>query len=122
MRRLFALVGAVLAAACLPLAAHAQTYPTQTVRIVVPAPAGSTTDILARIVADQLAKKWGSATIIDNIGGGAMNIGARTVARAASPAPLDWAVSTIRFVEAVTSVRASWRQFQRRHSTWPSSA
>ena len=83
MRRLFALVGAVLAAACLPLAAHAQTYPTQTVRIVVPAPAGSTTDILARIVADQLAKKWGSATIIDNIGGGAMNIGARTVARAA---------------------------------------
>ena len=58
-------------------------FPTQTVRMVVPAPAGSTTDLLARVVSDQLARKWGMPVVIDNIGGGAMNIGARTVARAA---------------------------------------
>jgi tripartite-type tricarboxylate transporter receptor subunit TctC len=58
-------------------------YPSRTVKIVVPAVPGSTTDILARLVADQLAQKWGKPTIVENIPGGAMNIGASAVARAA---------------------------------------
>jgi tripartite-type tricarboxylate transporter receptor subunit TctC len=60
-----------------------EPYPSRTVKIVVPANAGSTTDTLARIVADQLSQKWGKATIVENIPGGAMNIGALSVARAA---------------------------------------
>ena len=52
-------------------------------KIVIPAAAGSTTDTLARIVADQLGQKWGKPTIVENIPGGAMNIGASYVARAA---------------------------------------
>jgi tripartite-type tricarboxylate transporter receptor subunit TctC len=60
-----------------------EPYPSRTVKIVVPAFAGSTTDTLARIVADQLSQKWGRATIVENIPGGAMNIGALSVARAA---------------------------------------
>ena len=40
-----------------------EPYPARTVKIVVPAVAGSTTDTLARIVADQLSQKWGKATI-----------------------------------------------------------
>ena len=60
-----------------------EPYPSRTVKIVVPAFAGSTTDALARIVADQLTQKWGKATIVENIPGGAMNIGALSVARAA---------------------------------------
>src|ERR1700674_1218950 len=56
-------------------------YPSRTVRIVVPAAAGSTTDILARILADQLGKKWGKAAVVENIAGGGLNIGAATVAR-----------------------------------------
>jgi tripartite-type tricarboxylate transporter receptor subunit TctC len=60
-----------------------ESYPSRTVKIVVPAFAGSTTDTLARIVADQLNQKWGKATIVENIPGGAMNIGALSVARAA---------------------------------------
>src|SRR6516165_765087 len=60
-----------------------EPYPSRTVKIVVPAVAGSTTDTLARIVADQLSQKWGKATIVENIPGGAMNIGALNVARAA---------------------------------------
>jgi tripartite-type tricarboxylate transporter receptor subunit TctC len=58
-------------------------YPARTVKIVIPAAPGSTTDTLARIVADQLGQKWGRPTIIENIPGGAMNIGASYVARSA---------------------------------------
>ena len=60
-----------------------EPYPSRTVKIVVPAAAGSTTDTLARIVADQLSQKWGKAAIVENVPGGAMNIGAGNVARAA---------------------------------------
>jgi tripartite-type tricarboxylate transporter receptor subunit TctC len=74
-------------------------FPTQTVKFVVPSPAGSTTDLLARTLAEQLSKKWDRGTVIENIGGGAMNIGARAVARAtpdghtllvAPPSPLSF--------------------------------
>ncbi len=57
-------------------------YPSRLVRLVVPALAGSTTDILARIVADQLAQKWGKPVIVENIAGGGMNVGGEHVARA----------------------------------------
>jgi tripartite-type tricarboxylate transporter receptor subunit TctC len=60
-----------------------EPYPSRTVKIVVPAAPGSTTDTLARIVADQLSQKWGKPAIVENIPGGAMNIGAGSAARAA---------------------------------------
>jgi tripartite-type tricarboxylate transporter receptor subunit TctC len=85
------------------LAAHAgaaqEPYPSRTVKIVIPSAPGSTTDTLARLVADQLGHKWGKATIVENIAGGAMNIGAASVARSAPdgytlfvapPAPLSF--------------------------------
>jgi tripartite-type tricarboxylate transporter receptor subunit TctC len=74
-------------------------YPARTVRIVVPSAPGSTTDTLARIVADRLARKWGKSVIVENVAGGAMNAGAANVARAAPdgltlmvapPAPLTF--------------------------------
>ena len=58
-------------------------YPSQVVKIVVPAAAGSTTDTLARLVADQLSRKWGKPAVVENVAGGGMNIGAAQVARAA---------------------------------------
>jgi tripartite-type tricarboxylate transporter receptor subunit TctC len=80
---LIALV-AVASAALWPAPGWAQEpYPSRTVKIVVPAAPGSTTDTLARLVADQLSQKWGKAAIVENIPGGAMNIGAGNVARAA---------------------------------------
>jgi tripartite-type tricarboxylate transporter receptor subunit TctC len=57
-----------------------ENYPTQPVRIIIPFPAGSTTDTLTRIVADQLSRKWGKAAVVENVPG--MNIGAERVARA----------------------------------------
>jgi tripartite-type tricarboxylate transporter receptor subunit TctC len=75
---------AVASAALWPAPGLAQEpYPSRTVKIVVPAAPGSTTDTLARLVADQLSQKWGKAAIVENIPGGAMNIGAGNVARAA---------------------------------------
>jgi tripartite-type tricarboxylate transporter receptor subunit TctC len=58
-------------------------YPSRVVRIVVPYPAGGGTDTLARLLADQLGRKWGQSVIVENVGGAAGNIGAAEVARAA---------------------------------------
>lgn len=59
-----------------------QAYPTHVVKIVLPVLPGSTTDILARLVAQQLSQKWGKPVIVDNMPGAAMNIGAEFVAHA----------------------------------------
>jgi tripartite-type tricarboxylate transporter receptor subunit TctC len=62
----------------------AQNFPSRPVRIVVPFPPGSGTDLLARILAEQLTRKWGSAVIVENLSGAASgNLGAAEVARAA---------------------------------------
>ena len=79
----FALVLAA-GSAFLPGSGRAQEqYPLRSVKIVIPAAPGSTTDTLARIVAEHLGQTWGKPTIVENIPGGAMNIGAAAVARAA---------------------------------------
>src|SRR4051794_32243418 len=80
-------LGTVFAALSIVLpgdASHAQApFPSKTVRIVVPYPAGGGTDALGRIIADQLSRKWGQSVIVENVGGAAGNIGANDVFRAA---------------------------------------
>src|SRR5258707_13957867 len=86
MSGLAGVIGCAVAASSMlwSLPSQAQEpYPSRTVKIVVPAVPGSTTDTLARMVADQLSQKWGKPTIVENIPGGAMNIGSGNVARAA---------------------------------------
>jgi len=63
-------------------AAQAQDYPARTVKIVVPFPAGGTADVMPRIIADWLSRKWGQSVIIENKTGAAGNIGAEVVANA----------------------------------------
>src|SRR6478736_1531504 len=66
----------------LPAASHiarAQTYPTRPVRIVVSLPVGSTPDIVARIIAEQLTRMWGQQVIVENRPGGGGVIGAQAV-------------------------------------------
>ena len=57
----------------------AQNFPTQRVTIVVPFGAGSVTDIMARILADEASKRWGQQVIVENRPGLA---GTQAVARA----------------------------------------
>src|SRR5262249_53090955 len=66
--RALRLAGAALVAGprAVCAAVSADTYPTQTVRIVVPFSAGSVTDIMARIVADEMTRKWGQQVIVEN--------------------------------------------------------
>ena len=81
-RALAALAGGLLGTIVGSARGMAQdAYPTRRVTIVVPSPAGSTTDSLARLVADQLQRKWGSTVIVENNGRG-LNFGAEQVARA----------------------------------------
>jgi tripartite-type tricarboxylate transporter receptor subunit TctC len=79
-----ALAAALSVAALLALCwqAAAQEYPTRPVKIVVPFPAGGTADVMPRIVADWLSRKWGQPVIIENKAGAAGNIGAESVALA----------------------------------------
>ena len=72
----------LLLAAALP--ASSQTWPPKTVRIIVPFGAGSTPDIVARVVADGLSRKYpGSAFVVENKPGASGNIGTDAVAKAA---------------------------------------
>jgi tripartite-type tricarboxylate transporter receptor subunit TctC len=60
----------------------ATLYPTHVVKIVLPVLPGSTTDILARLVADELSRKWDKPVIVENMPGAAMNLGSEYVAHA----------------------------------------
>jgi tripartite-type tricarboxylate transporter receptor subunit TctC len=67
---------AFAAMVALPTAGLAQDYPTRTVKIIVPFPPGGTADVMPRIVADWLSKKWGQAVIVENRAGAGGNVGA----------------------------------------------
>jgi len=71
---------AVLAALAIAGVAHAQ-YPSKPVRIVVPYPAGGTSDILARTIGQKLQELWGQPVVIDNKPGATGNVGAEIVAK-----------------------------------------
>jgi len=79
-----ALAGALscLAATAAPAASPADTYPSRIVKMIVPFPAGGTTDIFARHIGDRLAKAFGHNFVIDNRGGAGGNIGSDAVAKA----------------------------------------
>ena len=66
----------------LPAVAHAQTYPSRPVTVVVPFPAGGPSDIVARILAEHMAKTLGQPMVIENVGGAGGTLGSARVAAA----------------------------------------
>jgi tripartite-type tricarboxylate transporter receptor subunit TctC len=74
-------------AACLGCAsagiAQAQTYPTRPITMIVPIAAGSVSDLVARVVADRMAKSIGQPMIVENVSGADGSIGVGRAARAA---------------------------------------
>jgi tripartite-type tricarboxylate transporter receptor subunit TctC len=80
-RRHFAALG--LAALAAPAEAEAQAnYPDKPITMVVPAPPGGGTDLVARLYSDLLGQELGQQVIVDNKGGGNGNVGTAIVARA----------------------------------------
>lgn len=63
-------------------AAHAETYPNRPVTVIVPFAAGGPSDVTARIIADQLAKRLGQQFVIENVNGAGGTLGAIRAARA----------------------------------------
>jgi tripartite-type tricarboxylate transporter receptor subunit TctC len=62
--------------------ASADSFPSSTVKIIVPNPAGGTADALPRIIGDALSSVWKQAVVIENRPGAAGNVGAESFSRA----------------------------------------
>jgi tripartite-type tricarboxylate transporter receptor subunit TctC len=80
MRRL--LIAVAFLASCGSIS-MAQVYPSRPVTMVVPFPAGGSTDTIGRIMADGMRGPLGQSVIIENVGGASGNLGVGRVARAA---------------------------------------
>jgi tripartite-type tricarboxylate transporter receptor subunit TctC len=80
LKRVFTTLTLALA---LPLSAFAQAYPSKPIKMIVPFPAGGTTDVVARIIAQKMTESMGQPVTVDNKGGAGGNIGADLMAKSA---------------------------------------
>jgi tripartite-type tricarboxylate transporter receptor subunit TctC len=81
LTRRAALAGAT-AALTLSSKARAQGYPgTQTIKVIVPYPAGGATDVVGRLMAERLTAKWGTTVVVENVPGAGANVGMDRVAK-----------------------------------------
>src|SRR5262245_47143185 len=79
-RRMFLHLAAGAAAA--PAIARAQDYPGRAIKIIAPVAPGTVADLVPRLIAEQLAARWGTPIVVENRPGGATNIGTEAAARA----------------------------------------
>ena len=81
-RRFLHLAAGAAALPALSPMARAQTYPSRPITVVVPFPAGGSTDAVGRIVAERMRLSLGQPVVIENVGGAGGSIGVGRVARA----------------------------------------
>jgi tripartite-type tricarboxylate transporter receptor subunit TctC len=80
LKRLLLVMAVVTLAGVAP--ALAETYPSRTVTVIVPFPAGGPADITGRVIADQLSRRFHQQFIVENVNGAGGTIGATRAARA----------------------------------------
>src|SRR3954465_2997924 len=78
------MVTLTIVGALFSMLAHAQSYPTKPIRIVIPFPPGNTTDIMTRLIAPKMGERLGQAVIVENKPGASGMLGLEQVAK--SPA------------------------------------
>jgi len=78
-----ALWAAAAVLACVSACASAQVWPSKPIRVIVPFPAGGTSDILTRMVGQKMTEAWGQQVIADNKPGANGNIGVEALTRSA---------------------------------------
>jgi len=66
---------AAIATCAVAATAWAQSYPTRTIKLIVPFSAGGSTDIIARLTAEQMRKELGQTVVVENVGGAAGALG-----------------------------------------------
>jgi tripartite-type tricarboxylate transporter receptor subunit TctC len=81
-RRFLHLAASAAALPALPCIAHADTYPSRPVQMIVGFPAGSAPDIIARLAAQWLSEKLGQNFLVENRPGAGSNIGTELVVKA----------------------------------------
>ena len=81
-RRVLAGAAGLSAAAILPRSSLADWKPTENVRIIVPAAAGGSTDVMGRLLAAHLQTAWGQSAVVENRSGGGGTIGTAEAVRA----------------------------------------
>ena len=82
LAHLMALFGLTVSAVLGSASAQAQAYPSKPIKMIVPFPAGGTTDIVARLVAQRMSESMGQPVVVENKGGAGGAIGADIVAKA----------------------------------------
>ena len=82
-RRFLGVAGAAIVGLAASPAVWAQTYPTRSVRVIVPFAPGGATDIIARLILQDLSKQLGQQFYVENIPGASGNIGTGRAAKAA---------------------------------------
>jgi tripartite-type tricarboxylate transporter receptor subunit TctC len=80
LKRLVCIAALALVAA--PLGANAQGYPSRSITVVVPFPAGGPSDVVARIVTEEMGKILAQSMVVENVGGAGGTIGSARVAAA----------------------------------------
>jgi tripartite-type tricarboxylate transporter receptor subunit TctC len=83
MRTLFRIAAALAVAAAAPFAAAQSDYPSKPIRFIVPYPPGGGTDVIARIVQNEMSKGLGQPVVIENRGGAGGAVGTELAAKAA---------------------------------------
>src|SRR3954462_12026795 len=73
----------VFAAGIISVSAHAQTYPTKPVRLVITYPPGGNTDLVGRALAQKMGESMGYQVVVDNRGGAGGVLGSMITAQAA---------------------------------------
>src|SRR6185437_4610154 len=75
--------GTAIAGMAVPTLAWTESYPSRSVRVIVPFAPGGVTDVTARLVASKLSEQFGKQFYVENLGGASGNIGIGQAARAA---------------------------------------